>query len=215
MRIYTDPTTNIAEPQTNRRRVRRISFKATSVVTETGRSGGVVAQTTELSRLGCFVQTLRPYPQRTRVYIERTRAGTTFAASGVVAHVTGDGMGIVFSMVESENYEILSKWLSRIPRSSDRYSFGATAEVKDLGSPNEQVLVTRDLSAGGCFVKTGFPLPKGSRVQVRIMHLGTEFTAVGRVIDNVSCLGMGVEFIEMALRDRSILEKWLANEKGA
>jgi PilZ domain len=172
----------------------------------------VVAQTTELSRFGCFVQTAKPYPQGTRVHLELADGGDVFTASAVVAYVTGDGMGIVFSMVEPENYEILAKWLSRTPRRSDRYSFGATAEVKELGSWKEQVLITRDLSAGGCFVKTAVPLPKGSRIRVRIEHAGAEFTATGRVTDNVTAEGMGIEFIEIEPSDRAILEKWLAEK---
>jgi PilZ domain len=210
-----ETTTPIAERQSERRRTPRISFKATSVVTETDSSQMVVAQTSELSRFGCFVQTIKPYPKGTRVHIELADGGDVFTASGVVAYVTGDGMGVVFSMVEPENYEVLAKWLSRTPRRSDRYSFGATAEVKDLGSRNEQVLITRDLSAGGCFVKTAVPLPRASRIHVRITNRGEDFTAIGRVTDNVSADGMGVEFIEMEPKDRAILEKWLADEKSS
>ena len=204
--------TSLAEHESERRRVPRIPFKATSVVTQTGSSQIVVAQTSELSRFGCFVETAKPYPQGTRVHIELTDGGDVFTASAAVAYVTADGMGIVFSMVESEKYEILGKWLSRTPRRSDRRSFGATAQVRDLGSRNEQVLLTRDLSAGGCFVKTAAPLPKGSRIRVRIEHAGAKFTAVGRVTDNISAEGMGVEFIEMEMDDRAILQKWLASE---
>ena len=205
----------IAERPGERRRVPRIRFKATSVVAEIGSTQVVVAQTTELSRYGCFVKTIKPYPQGTRVHIEMAEAGTTFSASGVVAYVAGDGMGVIFSMVEHENYEILARWLSRAPRFSERYSIGATAEVKELGSRNEQVVITRDLSAGGCFVETTTPSPKGSRMHVRITHRGEEFTAVGRVTDNVRPDGMGVEFVEMEPKDRAILEKWLADEKRA
>ena len=172
----------------------------------------VVAQTTELSRFGCFVQTVKPYPKGTRVHIEIAEAGTTFVATGLVAYVTDDGMGVVFNMVESENYEILASWLSRTPRRSDRYSFAATTEVHDLGSRNEQVLITRDLSAGGCFVKTAVPLPKGSRIRVRIAHAGADFTAIARVTNNVTTEGMGVEFIEMEPQDRALLEKWLGEK---
>lgn len=207
-----DPAT---QPPTERRRVPRIPFKATSVVTEIGASRVLVAQTSELSRLGCFVQTAKQYPQGTRVQFTAASGGDTFMTSGVVAYVTGDGMGIVFSTVDAENYEVLAKWLSRTPRRSDRYSFGAAAEVRDLGSSNEQVLITRDLSAGGCFVKTAAPLPRGTRIQVRISHRGLEFKAIGRVTDNVSTEGMGVEFIEVELKDREILEKWLADEKSS
>lgn len=201
-----------AERHAERRRVPRVPFKATSVVTETDSARMVVAQTSELSRFGCFVQTIKPYPQGTRVHIEMSDGGDIFTASGVVAYVTGEGMGVVFNMVEQEKYETLAKWLARTPRRSDRHPFGATAQVKDLGSRQEQVLITRDLSAGGCFVKTAAPLATGTRVRVRIEHAGAEFTAVARVTGNVSSEGMGVEFIEMAPRDRAILEKWLSEK---
>lgn len=206
-------TKDVPDRPAERRRVPRIPFKATSVVAETGSSQVVIAQTTELSRFGCFVQTIKPYPQGTRVNIEVAEAGDIFTASGVVAYVTGDGMGVVFSMVESESYEVLAKWLSRTARRSARYSFGATAEVRDLGSPNEQVAITLDLSAGGCFIKTATPLPKGTRIRVRIEHDGAEFTAIGRVTNNVSANGMGIEFVEIEPNDRAILEDWLP-EKG-
>jgi hypothetical protein len=123
-------------------------------------------------------------------------------------------MGVVFSMVESESYEVLAKWLSRKPRQSDRYSFAATAQVKELGSWTEQVLITRDLSTGGCFVKTAVTLPKGTRIRMRIEHAGVELTAIGRVTDNVPSDGMGVEFISMETKDRAILEKWLADKSS-
>lgn len=101
----TDGTQRPAE----RRRVPRVRFKATSVVTETSSSQALVAQTTQLSCFGCFVQTSKPYPKAARVHIEMTDGGTTFAASGVVAYVTGDGMGVVFSMVEAEAQAILEQ----------------------------------------------------------------------------------------------------------
>ena len=80
------------------------------------------------------------------------------------------------------------------------------------GTGFDQVLITRDLSAGGCFVKTAAPLPKGSRIRLRIEHAGVEFTAIGRVTDNVTAEGMGIEFIEMEPNNRVVLEKWLAGE---
>jgi PilZ domain-containing protein len=208
----TSIATEVAERQAERRRVPRIPFKATSVVTEAGSAQIVVAQTTELSRFGCFVQTKKPYPKGTRVHIEVAEAGTTFVASGAVAYVTGEGMGVVFSLVEPDNQAILENWLSRTPRRSVRYNIGATAEVKDLGSRSEHVLITRDLSAGGCFVSTAMPLPPGSRIHVRITHHGDEFHAIGRVTDNVNAQGMGLEFVEVSPQDRAILAKWLAEE---
>jgi c-di-GMP-binding flagellar brake protein YcgR len=209
----TDQTKDLAERPKEYRRV-RIPFKATCAVTETDSSRMVVAQITQLGGFGCFVQTRKPYRKGTRVHVEITESGASFVASGVVAYVTGDGMGVVFSMVESESSEVLATWLSRKRRQSDRHSFAATAEVKELSSWTEQVLITRDLSAGGCFVKTTAPFPKGSRIRVRIEHGRAEFTAIARVTDNVTEERMGIEFIEMEPRDRAILEKWL-DEKSS
>jgi hypothetical protein len=79
----------------------------------------VVGQTTELSRFGCFVQTVKPLPRRFRIHIEIADGGDTFTASGIVAYVTGEGMGIAFGLVESKDHEILAKWLSHEPRQSD------------------------------------------------------------------------------------------------
>jgi len=136
--IVTPTITSVAEHQSERQRIPRIPFKATSVVREAGSSQIVVAQTTELSRLGCFVQTATPYPKGTRVHIEVAEAG-----------VTVEGMGVVFSLVEPDNQAILENWLSRTPKRPDRYSFTAKAAIKDLSSQIEQVLMTRDLSEGG------------------------------------------------------------------
>jgi hypothetical protein len=152
--------------------------------------------------------------KQAEVGVPVVESGTTFVASGLVAYVTGHGMGVEFRMVESESSEVLATWLSRKPRQSDRYSFAATAEVKELGSWTEQVLITRDLSAGGCFVNTTAPLPKGSRIRVRIEHARAEFTATARVTDNVTAEGMGIEFIEMEPSDRAILEKWLGEKSS-
>ena len=127
-----DHTKNLAERPNEHRRVARIPFKATCAVTVTDSSRVVVAQITQLGQFGCFVQTRKQYPKGTRTHIEITEGGITFVAS-VVAYVTGDGMGVEFRMVESESSEVLSTCLSRKPRQSDRYSFVATAEVKELG----------------------------------------------------------------------------------
>lgn len=210
----TPTMSDVAQRLDERRRVPRIPFSATSVVTESGSSQIVVAQTSELSRFGCFVQTVKPYPRGTRVHIEISDGGSTFVASGAVAYVTSEGMGVIFSVVEPDNQEILEAWLSRIPRRSTRHSIGATAEVKQLGSRSEHVLSTRDLSAGGCFVETTSPLPRGTRIQVRIKHRGDEFAAVARVTDNVSPQGMGLEFLAVQAKDRAILEKWLGGERA-
>src|SRR5260370_41595331 len=95
---------DVPERPADRRRVPRIPFKATSVVAETGSTRAVVAQTTELSRFGCFVQTAKPYAQGTRVHLELADGRDVFTASAGVAYVPSEGMGVVFTMAESWRY---------------------------------------------------------------------------------------------------------------
>jgi hypothetical protein len=94
-------------------------------------------------------------------------------------------------------------------RGATRYNFGAIAEVIDLDQPDELVSLTRDLSLSGCFVMTTTPLPKGTRVRVRIMRSSGEFTAIGNVTANVTPTGMGIAFTQLEPNDRAILERWL------
>jgi hypothetical protein len=98
-----------------RREFPRIPFRATVLVIDPSSAEVVFAHTTELSRFGCFVETPWPLPQRSRVHVEITDGVDIFSASGRVAYVTGDGMGIAFGLVESKSYEILAKWLMQVP----------------------------------------------------------------------------------------------------
>jgi hypothetical protein len=95
-------------------------------------------------------------------------------------------------------------------RGATRYNFGAIAEVTDLASRTELVAITRDLSLSGCFVKTTTPFAEGTEVRLRITSSGADFGAKGRVTGNVSPLGMGIEFLEIAPNDQAIIEKWLS-----
>jgi hypothetical protein len=99
-------------------------------------------------------------------------------------------------------------------RAATRYNFGAIAEVIDLDEPDELVSLTRDLSSSGCFVLTTTPFPQGTRVRVRIMSSGGEISAIGSVTSNVTPAGMGIAFTHIDSSDRTLLERWLAEESG-
>ncbi len=98
-------------------------------------------------------------------------------------------------------------------RGATRYNFGAIAEVIDLDQPDELVSLTRDLSVSGCFVLTTTPMPKGTRVRVRIKSSGAEVTAIGNVTPNVTPRGMGIAFTEIEQNDRATLERWLSESE--
>jgi len=90
-----------------------------------------------------------------------------------------------------------------------RYDFGAIAEVIDLDSREDIIVVTRDLSLSGCFVKTGAPFPAGKEVRIRIAYAGSDFAATGLVTENITREGMGIEFIDVEPRYEATLEAWL------
>jgi PilZ domain len=90
-----------------------------------------------------------------------------------------------------------------------RYDFGAIAEVIDLDSREDIIVVTRDLSLCGCFVKTSTPFTAGTEVRVRIAYAGSDFAAIGSVTENITCEGMGIEFINIEPRHEATLEAWL------
>lgn len=94
-------------------------------------------------------------------------------------------------------------------RQMTRYDFGAIAEVVDLNSREDVVVVTRDLSLAGCFVKTRYPFPAGTEVRVRITYSGSDFAAIGNVTGNITPEGMGIEFVTIEPKDQAIIEEWL------
>ncbi len=94
-------------------------------------------------------------------------------------------------------------------RQMTRYDFGAIAEVVDLNSREDVVVVTRDLSLAGCFVKTRYPFPAGTEVRIRITYSGSDFAAIGTVMGNATPEGMGIEFDAIEPRDQAIIEEWL------
>src|ERR1700719_1285783 len=91
-----------------------------------------------------------------------------------------------------------------------RYDFGAIAEVVDLNSREDVIVVTRDLSLAGCFVKTRFPFRAGTEVRVRITYSGSDFAAIGNVTGNTTPEGMGIGFFAIEPRDQAIIEEWLS-----
>ena len=95
-------------------------------------------------------------------------------------------------------------------RQMTRYDFGAIAEVVDLNSREDVIVVTRDLSLAGCFVKTRYPFPAGTEVRVRITYSGSDFAAIGNVTGNTTPEGMEIEFFAIEPKDRAIIEEWLS-----
>lgn len=94
-------------------------------------------------------------------------------------------------------------------RATLRVNFRGIVEVFGLGTARQLIALTRDLSLGGCFVRTKNAFPEGTEVSVRITALGEEFSAIGRVTANINPEGMGIQFVEIDPKNQAVIENWL------
>ena len=71
------------------------------------------ARTADISRTGCYIDTLNPVPQGSEVRLRITHGAETFVTLGRVIYVSyGLGMGIAFVRVEDEQLARLNRWFS-------------------------------------------------------------------------------------------------------
>jgi hypothetical protein len=95
-------------------------------------------------------------------------------------------------------------------RTSPRYKFVAEAQVIEVESDTTLRARTNDLSIGGCFLDTLHPLPKGTEIQVRIVHADAVFMARGRVVFVVPNMGMGVAFTNVDGNQAAVIQRWVS-----
>ena len=78
---------------------------------------------------------------------------------------------------------------------------------------------TADLSLGGCYIETIFPLPMGTNLDLQL-SLGNTVLIAGTVVACDPQVGNGIRFIKMLPEDREALEAYLkaaqeAQESGS
>ena len=72
----------------------------------------IAAQTEDLTRSGCFIETGAPFADGTKLALQISHNGATVTALGEVAYLrAGTGMGVRFTAVEPDSVEILDAWL--------------------------------------------------------------------------------------------------------
>ena len=83
---------------------------------------------------------------------------------------------------------------------------------------------TKNLNASGMFVRTIYPLPEGTDLNVKfaIPEISLDFSVVARVVWSASYAessdgdepGMGIKFINLSSEKSAILEKYIINKWG-
>jgi hypothetical protein len=89
-----------------------------------------------------------------------------------------------------------------------RYPFTASIDLVDIQSEIEIREQTIDLSMYGCQTTAQRPWIAGTKIRLRILHRGSVFTALGRVVD-MRRGRIGVAFTRIEQKDQVVLEKWL------
>lgn len=114
----------VEEVYTPPRRSPRISFAAEVRATELDSGSEIWAETTNLSRGGCYVLTRRPFPQGTLLLIEIRKHGARFVTdASVVYAIEREAMGLSFLNIPPDQLPILESWLaSAADRSGCKYT---------------------------------------------------------------------------------------------
>lgn len=102
------------------RRARRYSLTAAVEIADLGTGVCIRARTSDLSLVGCYIDTLNPLPPGTHVKISITHENETFTGAGTVVYSASNmGMGIKFlkSQHDQQSESVLQQWLRKADRS--------------------------------------------------------------------------------------------------
>ncbi len=96
-----------------RRRFPRYSFTASAETTDVKSQTRIKSRISDLSREGCYVDTISPFVVETDVRIRITKDEAWFSAQARVLYSTvGMGMGLIFTAVDPAELLILEKWIA-------------------------------------------------------------------------------------------------------
>ena len=95
-----------------RREAERYPFICPAEVMDLGGNTGMSARTADLSLHGCYIDTLNPFPQGTRVRLQLTKNDQRLELQARVTSChMGSGMGLMFEQLTAEQSLILAGWL--------------------------------------------------------------------------------------------------------
>jgi hypothetical protein len=107
------------------------------------------ARVSDLSRSGCYVEMMSPFPQGSQLKMRIMKNKTPFLAQATVAYATeGMGMGVKFKALEPEQIPILEKWLSELSGATqpdDESSEQDSLETVGEASRNEPSYVLNEV----------------------------------------------------------------------
>jgi hypothetical protein len=100
----------------DRRRAPRYQLLAEAEIVELRSQTRLQARTSDVSLVGCFMNTASSFPQGTEITLKLSAQETTFTSRGVVERTQPTGMGVSFQGVKLDQQNILRKWLAEVSR---------------------------------------------------------------------------------------------------
>lgn len=98
-----------------RREHTRYPFTATLEAFDPESEARLQGLTADLSKGGCYVDTLSPFPAQTRLKIRITREKRVFETEATVVYsVAGMGMGLRFEVADLQQFGTLGHWLNEL-----------------------------------------------------------------------------------------------------
>jgi|SRR5579871_390848 len=96
-------------------------------------------------------------------------------------------------------------------RAVRRVPFVASAEVVEAGTGTKLVARTSEIGLGGCYIDALTPFGIGTCVAIKILRDQGTFQAKAKVVYSDATFGMGLKFDQLDLKQRTILESWVAD----
>ena len=102
----------------NRRNAPRYPLILIAEVVDLPSGAKMMSRTSDVSRTGCYLDTLKPAPKGTQILVRLTNGQEVFQAQATVTYATpGLGMGVQFAGEIAENQLlILDRWLADAAR---------------------------------------------------------------------------------------------------
>jgi hypothetical protein len=92
---------------------------------------------------------------------------------------------------------------------AQRYEFRASIELTDVQTGEQRKERIINVSLYGCRVLTAAAFTLGSKIRIRITHMGETFTALATVAHTTGNGEMGLAYTSVEPRDQLTLENWL------
>jgi hypothetical protein len=100
-----------------RRRAPRYQLVADDEIVSPLSRESLKARTSDVSLVGCFMNTTYALPSGTKIQLQLTHEGTTLMASGAVARSEPSmGFGVSFGELKAAQQILLQKWLDELRR---------------------------------------------------------------------------------------------------